>query len=170
MAKQAMTPSTRQTTKRPELDLSKIEHTLGFLVRTLQVRSFRAFHAEFGSIGLTPARHAILTIIESNPGVRQVQLASILGLQEPNMTKLVKEFESSGLVQRTRRPEDARAVGLTLTDAGRDFMTGIEPRLLEFDRQTVGSLTDFEAALLKQLLLKALTPSWEAGGSESPDI
>lgn len=155
-----MIRSVRQSAKGPELDLSKLQNTLGFLLRTLQVNSFRAFHTEFGRRGLTPARHAILTVIESNPGVRQVQLASIFGLHEPNMAKLVKEFEVSGLVHRTRSKNDGRAVSLALSDKGNAFMARIEQKALEVDRQTVSSLTNIEAALLKQLLLKALTPLW----------
>lgn len=169
LVKQIMLVSVRQPEKRPELDLSKLQHTLGFLVRTLQVRSFRAFHAEFSSLGLTPARHAILTVIGSNPGIRQVQIASIFGLREPNMTKLVKEFESTGLIKRTRSREDGRAVGLTLSNAGKVFMAKIEQKSLEIDRQTVSSLTNIEVALLKQLLLKALTPLWGEGGVDNSD-
>lgn len=140
------------------LDLSKIENTLGFLIRTLQQRSFKAFHAEFGGIGLTPARHAILTMIGSNPGVKQVQLASVLGLHEPNMALLVKECEKGELVHRSRSKKDGRAISLTLTDKGKAFLAEIETRSAVVDRQTVQLLTDIETTLLTQLLIKAVGP------------
>lgn len=140
------------------LDLSKIENTLGFLLRTLQQKSFKAFHAEFGGIGLTPARHAILTMIGGNPGVKQVQLASILGLHEPNMALLIKECEKGGLVHRSRSKKDGRAISLTLTDKGTAFLAEIEKKSAVVDRQTVHALSDIETTLLKQLLMKAVGP------------
>lgn len=140
------------------LDLSKIQNTLGFLIRTLQQRSFKAFDAEFGGIGLTPARHAILTVIGANPGVKQVQLAGILGLHEPNMALLVKDSEKCGFVHKSRSKKDGRAISLTLTEAGKTFLADIEERSAIVDRQTVQALSEIETTLLRQLLIKAVGP------------
>ncbi|WP_313805908.1 MarR family winged helix-turn-helix transcriptional regulator [Sphingobium sp.] len=139
-----------------KLDLSMLEDTLGFLVRTLQVRSFRAFDEAFGDQGLTPARHALLTIVAANPGVRQVRIATILGLHEPNMTKLVKEIEGLELIERTRSTKDARALRLTLTKRGKALMASIEEQSRQVDRQIISTLDDDETELLLRLLRKAV--------------
>lgn len=156
----------RPAPREADLDLSRIEGTLGALLRTMQCRSFRDYYEAFGHLGLTPARHAALDIIASNPGVLQVQVANVLGLQGPNMAKLVKEFERDGLIVRERNARDARGVGLALSDRGKAMLDAIEGPAKDVDRSTASALTDIEFQLLLQLLLKALGPLWNnnAGG------
>src|SRR5271170_7057621 len=95
-----------------ECDLSIVSGTVGFLIRTCQVQTFRSFYRAFRDTGLTPASYAALAIIGANPGVRQGFLANVLVFREPNMTTLVKELSAAGLVTRRPRSADKRALGL----------------------------------------------------------
>ncbi len=77
--------------------------------------------------------------------LRITDLAGRLHVSQPSMTELVIRLERSGLVSRTRDRDDARAVLVQLTDAGRrlrdrvraeraGYLEGLMEKLGEDDR------------------------------------
>lgn len=86
----------------------------------------RAFHTSnrflfklVEPFGITPARLDLLHAIEElRIQPRQTQLAKLFGVTAATMSKLVRAIERLGLIARERDPRDARAVRISLTDAG----------------------------------------------------
>src|SRR4051812_23155419 len=62
----------------------------------------------------------ILQVLASSPTERYgVQdLATLLGIEAPSVTRKTQELESSGYIRRVRSAEDKRSVSLELTPAG----------------------------------------------------
>ena len=69
-------------------------------------------------LDLRPAQYSVLNVIGHNPGLRPSQAAEALGIQRTNFVPLLDELERHGLVERTRDPDDKRAVALRLTGDG----------------------------------------------------
>jgi MarR family transcriptional regulator for hemolysin len=82
-------------------------------------------------------------------GVRQVVVASHVGIEGPSLVRLLDQLEALGLVVRKDDPTDRRAKGLWLTEVGRDLAQRMEEVLDQLrDRVLEGvSQADLEAAV-----------------------
>jgi len=68
---------------------------------------------------LSVAQLELLSSIAEQPGARPGRLARTLRLAPNSVTTLVNGLQSRGLVTKAHSTEDARAIALELTDAGR---------------------------------------------------
>jgi len=100
------------------LDLGELPDLLGFHLRLAQVALFRDFTASLVDLDLTQKQFAVMELIQSNPGVSQVDLAVTLGTDRATMMAIVDRLESRGLLQRERSSTDRRRQHLHLTDLG----------------------------------------------------
>lgn len=72
-----------------------------------------------GRIGLTAPQRLALRFIGLHAGLTQGALADLLHMHPGTVTGIVRHLQKSGLVQRTRDPDDTRRTSLTLTARGR---------------------------------------------------
>jgi DNA-binding MarR family transcriptional regulator len=68
--------------------------------------------------GLSRTAAATLSHLATSGSARLTDLASAEGISQPSMSSLVARLVDQGLVQRATDPQDARAVRLSLADAG----------------------------------------------------
>ena len=70
--------------------------------------------------GITPTRLAALSALTRYPdGVRQGDLAELMNMSAPSMTRLVEILQEAGWVERRRDPADQRCPLLVLATVGR---------------------------------------------------
>ena len=70
--------------------------------------------------GITPTRLAALSALTRYPdGVRQGDLAELMNMSAPSMTRLVEILEEAGWVERRRDSADQRCLLLVLSPVGR---------------------------------------------------
>ena len=70
--------------------------------------------------GITPTRLAALSALTRYPdGLRQGDLAELMNISAPSMTRLVEIMEEAGWVERRRDPRDQRCLLLVLSPVGR---------------------------------------------------
>jgi DNA-binding MarR family transcriptional regulator len=79
---------------------------------------------------------------------RITDLAAKEYVAQPTMTVLVRKLEQDGLVGRTADPEDARAVRVALTDAGRAELDEVRERRAEHLRRRLEQLQPAAIATL----------------------
>ncbi len=117
----------------PELDLP--DHgLLGALVRVgLAVTGVLEEHA--ARSGLTFADYLVLGVVRRSPDQRSAPtaIATTLGRTTGGMTLTLDRLEASGLVVRTRHPDDGRRVVVELTRAGRRVATAVNTALHEWE-------------------------------------
>ena len=69
--------------------------------------------------GITPTRLAALAALTRYPdGVRQGDLAELMNMSAPSMTRLVEIMQEAGWVERRRDPADQRCLLLVLSPVG----------------------------------------------------
>ena len=90
---------------------------LGALALTLAGRTGSAARDRADVAGSDAA--ALVTLRNYAEGRPLSLLSGALGLSQPGTVRLVDRLERRGFVERHRSDEDARAVGLRLTEAGR---------------------------------------------------
>ena len=84
-------------------------HRLAYHLRTPATRS-----------GVTPTRLAALAALTRYPeGLRQGDLAELMGMSAPSMTRLVEIMLEAAWVERVRDPRDQRAMLVRLSPVGR---------------------------------------------------
>ncbi|MEU8587367.1 MarR family transcriptional regulator [Streptomyces sp. NPDC048664] len=98
--------------------------TAGFLVWRLSMKWRVAVDRAVAPLGLTHAQYALMASLHGlrRSGLRpsQRQLADHTGLESLYVSKLARALEDAGLVDRSRDPDDPRAMRLTLTERGVD--------------------------------------------------
>jgi DNA-binding MarR family transcriptional regulator len=100
------------------VDMGKMHGYLGYLLRRAQMLAYADFIAELQELNLSPGQFGVLTVIEANPGLRQSEVSSALGIQKTNFVSVLNGFERRGIAVRKAAAGDRRSYALHLTPAG----------------------------------------------------
>lgn len=91
------------------------------------VRSLGLLEREqIGCYGVTTQQAHTLTVISEASGITMGALSERLGIATSTLTRNIAKLEQDGLVTRSRTSDDARAVQVALTDAGRAKLVEVE--------------------------------------------
>ncbi|SFD96782.1 DNA-binding transcriptional regulator, MarR family [Paenibacillus catalpae] len=115
-------------------------------------RSHRALAGQMlRDIGLFPGQEIMLLQLWDNDGQSQQSLGRTIGVDHSTVAKSVKRLEESGLVTRTRSPEDGRVTLVWLTEAGRNLEAKVNIIWKELEQITVNGLTESERKQIESL-------------------
>ena len=105
--------------------------------------------------GLTSRQHVLLRSIAANPGINQMGLSALTGIDRSTMTEMVGRLVSRGLVVREKKATDARAYEVHLTDVGGEKLALAEPEAASVNdalsKLIEPALHDVFAATLKRI-------------------
>ncbi|NLS19966.1 MarR family transcriptional regulator [Rhizobium sp. P40RR-XXII] len=110
----------------------------------------RVVDLALSSYGISEAAAApLLWIGRLGGGVRQVVLATYVGIEGPSLVRLLDQLESMDLVIRKDDPTDRRAKGLWLTAEGEMLASRMEDALDELRGKILANVdpADIEAAV-----------------------
>ncbi len=113
----------RGSSARREISLGPLPCIVGHMLRQAQIAVFKGFMATMGTYNVRPTLFAILLVIDCNPGLRQTQVATALGLKRANLVPLMRELEKRKLAKRAAVADDRRSYALYLTPVGQTFLT-----------------------------------------------
>ena len=115
-------------------------------------RTLRSRHAELlAPHGLHPGQDALLMLLWQEPGMRQADLASRMGVEPPTITRMVHRLERGGLVERRRDADDSRVLHIYATPRARLLEVNVRRAWAELDNALVESLGAAEAEKLVRL-------------------
>ncbi len=80
-----------------------------------------AYRPLLEKLGLTYPQYLVMLVLWENDGLTVGGLGERLYLDSGTLTPLLKRMQAAGLVSRTRRPMDERAVEIQLTAKGRQL-------------------------------------------------
>jgi DNA-binding MarR family transcriptional regulator len=99
--------------------------------------------------GITPTRLTALSALIRYPdGVRQGDLAELMNISAPSMTRLVEILEEAGWVERRRDPADQRCLLLVLSPVGRKTLDTLREESASELSGELADLDDDERAAL----------------------
>lgn len=133
-----------------------IEETVSYLLAKLTVAHRNLLERSVTEVGLHSGQVFVLLELWKQDGQRQVDLADKLNLAAPTVNKILGGLLEADLVKRERYEDDARSTRIFLTEKGKNAQTSLEEKWVEIEAQTLEPLTDTEALMLKQLLLKMM--------------
>lgn len=150
-----MTQQSPNQSGSPEvINLGKLAHSLGFLMRMAQIETFESYHTELGKHGLKPGEFSTCWLISRYPGVRQGLVARSLRIKLAHMTKLVRNLEERDFLTREIPDDDRRSVLLHLTPNGQEFVQTYQDAFFENFLAKDSNMTADEVTTLVSLLQK----------------
>jgi DNA-binding MarR family transcriptional regulator len=127
---------------------------LGFLVAKAKQLLSEEMDAMLSVGGYSIRHFAVLSMIRRHHGLRQTDLADMLGVDRTTMMKMADELEQRGLLQRIRSAEDRRAYSLELTAAGEAWYAETLLPIVAEEERFLAPLSPGERALLQEMLLR----------------
>jgi DNA-binding MarR family transcriptional regulator len=138
----------------PELMFEELDGLLGYRLRRAQGAMHRDFVAAVADFELTQKQTATLWLINANPGVAQVSVASALGMDRATMMSITDRLEERGLVIRKRSSVDRRRQELYLTPAGISRLRKVKTRIAEHEARVKAMFKPAELSALLAALRK----------------
>ena len=137
-----------------QIDTTYLETLLGYNARRVSLKVIELFAERMADYGLSPVDFSVLSLITHNPGITSRQICSALNLLPPNLVGKINAMEKRDLLTRLPHPDDGRAIGLYLTDAGKKLMMQAEKTATELERDAASRLSAAEKKTLLKLLQK----------------
>jgi DNA-binding MarR family transcriptional regulator len=137
----------------PSTATAALTDDVGFLISRASANFVRASNAALLSHGLRVRSYSVLLLAcETDGGVSQRDLASVLGLDPSQVVLLVDELAQSGLVERRPSDTDRRTKLVCATTAGRQVRAAAVGDVAAAVAGQLAGLTSTEQFLLRDLL------------------
>ena len=99
----------------------------GFLLKRCHQVSMAIFLDECSEFNLTQSQYGCLRALEAYPGVDQIALARLVGLDRSTAGMVIKTLSARGLIERVVNRNDKRRMRLKLSAAGKRLLISIAP-------------------------------------------
>jgi DNA-binding MarR family transcriptional regulator len=132
--------------------MSPLESYLPYLLNRAGTRIALSFSERIRPLGATLQMWRVLAALRERDGRRMGDLSATTSIEVSTLTRLVDTMERKGLVVRSRAPEDARAVVLQATPAGRRLTQRILPIAERYEFAALAGFSAAEAETLKAAL------------------
>ena len=123
--------------------------------------------ARAGEMGLSAGQPKVLDFLLAAGEADQRTIAAHCQIEPATVGGILLRMEKAGLVERSRREEDRRAVRVRLTVAGRRAAQAMEEVFRQAEAPAAAALTEEEMAQLKELLQKVSRALEQAQRGES---
>lgn len=135
----------------------------------LQAKAYRLLRSSF-AVALEPyeitvAEWSLLVLLQKENGMRHSQIATILQVEAPLVTALVKQLERKRYIRRAEDPHDSRAKRLYLTKRGTDILPQLEVAACANMQSILGNISDDDLRGYF-VVLEAITLQHASGNSE----
>jgi DNA-binding MarR family transcriptional regulator len=98
--------------------LDQLYRRPGFMIRRAHQIAVSLFLEETGELGITNRQYGIMLVLKHQPGIDQITVAKLLGLDRSTTGMVLGKLEAAGLVGRVVGAKDRRRRSLKLTPAG----------------------------------------------------
>lgn len=103
-------------------------------------------------IGLHPGQEAVLKVLSEDDGQTMSQLAAVLSVQPPTITKMVTRLSAQGFLRRAASETDGRLARVFLTDEGRALVETVDRSWKRLEREALVGLDEKDRKKLRKLL------------------
>jgi len=125
-----------------EIDFTQLSGLLGYQLRQAQTASFRDLAGPLRELKVTPGEFSLMTIVQANPQIRQIDLVQIYKLDKSTMSVAVSRLVQRGLVAQHKLPDDRRFHGLSLTGAGEEVLKTATEIVQDQERRMAAAVGD----------------------------
>lgn len=133
----------------------------GHLIRRAHQFSVAVFEGPAARHKITAPQHVVMTALYKHPGIDQVTLAGMVGLDKVTTGSIITRLEQRGLLERAKSAADKRARVLQLSESGKKLLIEMQDIVRQSQRSLLANLTPDERRRLMELLRKLI-------GAEAP--
>ena len=130
---------------------------LGYWVGTLASAMRKGLQEELAPMGITPAQWVILEAAFAGNADTLTALARIIPVDAAAISRQLDKLQQRGLVRRRRLRSDRRTVRIELTDAGRELVPKLAPRVAANNHRFLAGITEEERLNFIEIVQKMLT-------------
>ena len=112
------------------------------------------FLEETGALGITNTQYGILLVLKNRPGIDQISVARLLGLDRSTTGMVLGKLEKAGLVGRHVEKHDRRRRTLALTPAGERMLEQLAEPARRAQARVLSAFTAEERTEFLHLLEK----------------
>jgi MarR family transcriptional regulator, lower aerobic nicotinate degradation pathway regulator len=134
--------------------LEELYRRPGFMIRRVHQIAVSLFVEETGKLGVTNRQYGILFVLKHRPGIDQISVANLLGLDRSTTGMVLKKLEQDGLVVRSVGVHDRRRHSLQLTRSGEKLLSELAEPARKAHARVLSAFTPREQTLFLALLDK----------------
>ena len=123
------------------LNVGMLPNLLGYNVRRAHMALWRDFNRTVGSALIRPGIFSLMVLIDANPGVAQIELASQLAIEKATLVGLIRQLQRQGWVERRSSSTDRRRQDLYLTALGRQQLGILKRVMIEHEQRFLNVFT-----------------------------
>lgn len=136
------------------------------LVTQLYWMSYKLLERRFYHLGISASQARVLAVLHfSKDPIKPSLVATLLFQETQSITGILHRIESRGWVQRTPDPNDRRAVGLKLTDKGKE----IAEEIVEISEQLYEDLFSSVLSAAEKRQIETILKKVRAHGFKLPE-
>lgn len=141
-------------TNQPKSPLDLLYRRPGFLIRRAHQTAVSIFLEETGALGITNRQYGILLVLKHRPGIDQIGVAKLLGLDRSTTGMVLATLEKAGFVGRAVGAQDRRTRSLKLKPAGRRMLKRLNEPARRAQDRVLAAFTPSERKRFLDLLDK----------------
>jgi len=134
--------------------LEELYRRPGFMIRRVHQIAVSLFIEETGKLGVTLRQYGILFVLKHRPGIDQISVANLLGLDRSTTGMVLKKLARDGLVVRSVGVHDRRRHSLQLTRSGEKLLSELAEPARKAHARVLSAFTPREQTLFLALLDK----------------
>jgi DNA-binding MarR family transcriptional regulator len=133
----------------------KFERYSYLLDRTARrVKQYAQQEFTSGNFEVTVDQWLVLKNLDNDQYLKQTELAELTGKDNPTLTRIIDLLCRKGLTERIVHKTDRRSFTVHLTDAGKDKLKELTPKVTEIRMKAWDNLTEDDYEQLKRILNK----------------
>ncbi|MFF5994892.1 MarR family transcriptional regulator [Lysinibacillus sp. KU-BSD001] len=134
--------------------MSRIFKSYGFITGKVEQLFEMEFSQKLTPYDINVKQYGVLIKIDEKPNSSQKEIADELKIDRTTMVSFIDHLEALKYLTRTKNPQDRRSYCLTITDKGKQILEDCWSTLEQSEKKILSPLSDQEARLLKDLLIK----------------
>jgi DNA-binding MarR family transcriptional regulator len=124
----------------------------GFMIRRAHQIAVSIFLEETQAFGVTTTQYGVLYLLKHRPGLDQISVAKMLGLDRSTTALVVRKLEHGRLIERAVDLQDQRRRNLRLTSAGHEMLAALGGPVVRAQQRALSIFDDRERQLFLSLL------------------
>ena len=137
----------------PKHPLDQLYRRPGFMIRRAHQISVSLFLEETGALGITNRQYGIMLVLKAEPGIDQITVAKLLGLDRSTTGMVLTKLEDAGLVGRVVG-DDRRKRSLKLTPTGERMLKRLAEPARRAQERVLSAFSSRERKMFLDLLEK----------------
>jgi len=132
----------------------KLDDSIGYLIVNTGRKLSLNLTQLFQSHRLTSEQWSLLVSLHNEDKISQKELADRTGKDPANITRMLDQLESKGLVSRQPNPEDRRSYLMHITASGREAAIDLIPVEQKFMKEMLADITEAEIEAFRAFIGK----------------